>query len=266
MVVKGFTKEELKRIKHIQRKIDFKHSINIRRPISGGVHSIYIIEFKTGIPIHKSFIAVNETDVRLGMCNNIYAAAIFDSSIVSKIPVWGCEVGPYDLTFLDLYRNDVYDALGHVFAAQERQQMVCPEAGSFTAYKKVIGKDGLAYVCELLIPKDANRLSGFERKCRADKAKVIAMWELESVDSDGVVHFIKSRKRVGYSIYKHRERRHANTITFMGEKIYKKSIDFVYRVGETVKPDNGFDLDRFNSCAPGIHFFMTMMEAYTYRF
>lgn len=256
MKVKGFSKEELKRIKHIQRKIDFKHSINIRRPITGGVHSIYIIEFKTGIPIHKSFIAVNETDVRLGMCNNTYATAIFDSSIVSKIPVWECEVGPYDLTFLDLYRNDVYDALGHVFSAQERQQMVCPESGAFTAYKKVIGKDGLAYVCELRIPAVASRLSGFERKCRADEAKVIAMWELESVDSDGVVHFIKSRKRVGYSIYHRR----------IGEGTHKKVTDFVYRVGETVKPDNGFDTDRFNACAPGIHFFMTMMEAYTYKF
>lgn len=36
-----------------------------------------------------------------------------------------------------------------------------------------------------------------------------------------------------------------------------------YRVGETVRPDR-FDDDRWNECAPGVHFFITRAEAETY--
>ena len=38
---------------------------------------------------------------------------------------------------------------------------------------------------------------------------------------------------------------------------------FVYRIGETVEVPN-FDDDRWNECAPGIHFFITRQEAVEY--
>ena len=39
--------------------------------------------------------------------------------------------------------------------------------------------------------------------------------------------------------------------------------DFFYRVGETVKVDD-FCTDRFEECAPGIHFFINKQEAIDY--
>lgn len=38
---------------------------------------------------------------------------------------------------------------------------------------------------------------------------------------------------------------------------------FIYRVGETVSVDD-FDNNRWNECAPGIHFFVTRDEAVKY--
>lgn len=48
------------------------------------------------------------------------------------------------------------------------------------------------------------------------------------------------------------------------DKAYDKAHDdFVYKVGATVKPDR-FDPDWRNECAPGIHFFITRIEAENY--
>ena len=39
---------------------------------------------------------------------------------------------------------------------------------------------------------------------------------------------------------------------------------FIYEVGKTVTVDN-FDTNRWNECAPGIHFFITRGEAVQYN-
>jgi hypothetical protein len=45
--------------------------------------------------------------------------------------------------------------------------------------------------------------------------------------------------------------------------MYNRSV--AYEVGRTIfAPD--FDTDRFNECAPGIHFFINRQEAIDYRF
>ena len=41
--------------------------------------------------------------------------------------------------------------------------------------------------------------------------------------------------------------------------------NFVYKVGEIVEVDN-FDDNRWEECAPGIHFFLTKDEALSYSF
>lgn len=254
--------EEMDDTEFIQSKIDFEHSIIIRYPVSSGMYTIYVIEFKTENQNHKILFGFDDDQAKYAF-NNVYIDAILAPGAFKKIPVWECKINHRDL--LD-YRKlncrtigacEIFDS---IFCARQRQKMVCPETGAFTAYKKVVGNDGKPYVCELLIPEDASRLSGFERKCRTNKAEVIAMWELEYVDEYCALHFRKTRKRVGHSIRcKQRNTKYAHTFGW-------KDLDFVYRVGKTVKPDNGFDTDRFNTCAPGIHFFMTMIEAYTYRF
>ena len=57
--------------------------------------------------------------------------------------------------------------------------------------------------------------------------------------------------------------------TLNGEKTDLKSIasgwdsKFIYKVGKYVSVDN-FDENRWNECAPGIHFFITRQEAVNY--
>ena len=115
--------------------------------------------------------------------------------------------------------------------------LACPEKGSFTAFKKVEHYTDYSFenlICELFIPKSAKRSSSTTRKCRADKAKVVAFYTLEGKK-------IEVEKAVSS---------HNN--------------NFIYKVGETVTPEEPFDEDRWNECASGIHFFMSFQEAVNY--
>ena len=105
----------------------------------------------------------------------------------------------------------------------------CPETGSFIGYKKASG-----YIIELEICADAKRSSATSRKCRCSKAKVLSITNLDGSESG------LTEVRSDYSK------------------------EFVYCVGETVEvPD--FDENRWNECAPGIHFFVTREEAVKYN-
>ena len=105
----------------------------------------------------------------------------------------------------------------------------CPETGSFIGYKKAAGKIIMLEICA-----DAKRSSATSRKCRCSKAKVLSITHLDGSDSGS------TEVRSDYSK------------------------EFVYCVGETVEvPD--FDENRWNECAPGIHFFVTREEAVKYK-
>ena len=104
----------------------------------------------------------------------------------------------------------------------------CPEKGSFIAYKKCRG--GL--IVELEISEDAKRSSATTRKCRASKARVISITD----------------------IY--------NTETFY-EAISQHDSSFVYKIRGIVEVED-FDMDRWNECSSGIHFFITRQEAVNY--
>ena len=106
--------------------------------------------------------------------------------------------------------------------------IACPDTGEFTAWKKCAGST----IVKLLIPADAKRSSATGRKCRASKAVVIAVYDKDGNEIDSAVS------------------NYYNT--------------FVYHKGETVEPVNGFDDNRWNECAPGIHFFITRKEAENY--
>ena len=108
---------------------------------------------------------------------------------------------------------------------------VCPEKGSFTAFKK-LADDSIA---ELFIPEHAKRSSATTRKCRCSEALVVAI-----TDDKG------DKVGVGYSKYAGQN----------GERA-------VYTTGQTVYPD-AFNEDRWNECSNGIHFFMTRKEAEEY--
>lgn len=119
--------------------------------------------------------------------------------------------------------------------------MVCPETGSFIAWKKageyitkletpadeerfIAGE----YIVKLEIPADAERSSATTKKCRASKAMV-----LEIQNADGT-----------------------NADITMARSSWRK----VYKLGEMVYPDE-WDNNRWNECSHGIHFFMDRDEA-----
>ena len=111
--------------------------------------------------------------------------------------------------------------------------IACPEVGSFTAYKKAIAKDDNVIV-QLLIPASAKRTSATGRKCRADKAKVIAIWNMDRTKSE------------------------------LTEAFSTHDDEFIYKVGTYVEPKEPFCEDRWNECSSGIHFFITFDEAVNY--
>ena len=104
----------------------------------------------------------------------------------------------------------------------------CPEEGTFIGWKKAHG-----HIVKLEICADALRSSATSRKCRCSFAKVLA---IENVDGSKYGDVIKS----DYDPH------------------------FLYKVGEIVKVEN-FDTNRWNECAPGIHFFITREEAVNYN-
>lgn len=106
----------------------------------------------------------------------------------------------------------------------------CPETGEFEAFKKAANNT----IVKLKIPKDAKRSSATTRKCRCDKAIVLS------------IEYVDGRQYESESVH----------------SIYDTS--FIYTVGEEVSVPN-FDDNRWNECAPGIHFFITRDEAVLYQ-
>ncbi len=100
-------------------------------------------------------------------------------------------------------------------------------AGDLIGWKKLRGD----LICKLRIPAAAKRSNATGRKCRAEFAKVLEIW-----DGD---------KSVETGMSKYDE-------------------DFIYRIGETVKPKTPFDDDRWDECSSGIHFFISRIEAEYY--
>ena len=131
--------------------------------------------------------------------------------------------------------------------------LVCPEDGEFVAYKKcyvyshLLNINNSAYcIVKLLIPADAKRSSGFRRKCRCSKARVLGIYDLDGAEIEYI-----DKAYSHHFVYK------------IGENVFSDRL--VYKVGEEVYPDS-FDENRYNECSYGIHFFMTFEEAAAYDF
>lgn len=110
--------------------------------------------------------------------------------------------------------------------------MACPETGSFIAWKKALEYNGYIKKCSMIvkleIPEDAKRSSAMTNKCRASKARVLEIQNMDGTKAD---------------------------------KTEVKSIrGTTYKLGEMVYPDR-WDNNRWNECSYGIHFFMTRDEA-----
>ena len=113
---------------------------------------------------------------------------------------------------------------------------ILPDEGDIIGWKKAWTDDMPAtpVIVKLLIPADAQRSNATGRKCRASKARVLDLQDKQ-----------------GNSIP-------PDTTAYSGH-----DTDFTYKKGETIHVED-FDTNRWRECAPGIHFFITRIEAVEY--
>ena len=114
---------------------------------------------------------------------------------------------------------------------------ILPDEGDIIGWKKAWTDNEMPptpVIVKLLIPADAQRSNATGRKCRASTARVLDLQDKQgnSLPPD----------TTAYSGY---------------------DTDFTYKKGETVHVED-FDTNRWNECAPGIHFFITRIEAAEY--
>ena len=140
--------------------------------------------------------------------------------------LFGANLRDANLSNADLCEASIDQMMWNIYTVFYPLQ--CPESGSYIGYKKASG-----LVVELEIPADARRSSATSRKCRASKAKVLSITDINGNPAGGQV---------------------------------KSNYDpnFVYAIGETVEVTD-FDDNRWNECSTGIHHFITRAEAVIYE-
>lgn len=114
---------------------------------------------------------------------------------------------------------------------------ILPDEGDIIGWKKAWTDDTMppkSVIVKLLIPADAQRSNATGRKCRASKARVLDLQDKQ-----------------GNSLP-------PDTMAYSGH-----DTDFTYKKGETIHVED-FDTNRWKECAPGIHFFITRIEAAEY--
>ena len=157
---------------------------------------------------------------------NLYGACLCDANL------YGADLRYADLRYADLRYAVLCDAnLSELTAAQTS---ILPDEGDIIGWKKAIALDGARIIVKLLIPADAQRSNATGRKCRASTARVLDLQDQQgnSLPPD----------TTAYSSY---------------------DPDFTYQKGEIIHVED-FDTNRWNECAPGIHFFITRIEAVEY--
>ncbi len=151
-------------------------------------------------------------------------SADLSSADLSSANLSSADLSSADLSSADLSSADLSSAKNNEWAAA---LVTIVSDGDVIGWKKLKGE----LIAKLLIPAKAKRSNATGRKCRAEYAKVLEIWNGE-----------ESVKR--------------------GESGYEDG--FFYVVGKTVKPSQPFDDNRWDECSTGIHFFITRLEAEKY--
>jgi uncharacterized protein YjbI with pentapeptide repeats len=165
---------------------------------------------------------------------NLYGANLSEADLrganLHGADLYGANLREADLRGADLRGANLREANPRGADLREAigTYMACPTDGSFIGWKKAS-----EYIVKLQIPEDARRSSAGGEKCRCDKAYVV-----EIQNADGTKADIETV--------------HSN-----------HDANFVYTVGATVEVSD-FDGDRWNECAPGIHFFIDRRAAVEY--
>lgn len=165
----------------------------------------------------------------------------FANTFLSYVPFIDCGFRKCDFTVADMpnyFRPRCMEDCTNV----PYMPMACPDEGEFIGYKVAAWEKGernqpeVHYVLVTLrIPSDAKRSAAGGRKCRCNKAEVIA---IEPVGKERKGTTIRTARSIHDSTFK-------------------------YHVGEEVFVQE-FDEDPWKECAPGIHFFMNKKEALSY--
>ena len=181
-------------------------------------------ELKKIIEKHEKWLKSQEGGERANLCGaDLYCANLRGANL-SGADLRGANLCGANLYCANLYCADLSGAKNVPFIP-----MACPDSGAFTAWKKAHG-----HIVKLLIPEDARRSSATGRKCRCDKAIVVAIETVSGEPSE------------------------------LDEIASNYNGKFIYKVGETVTEPN-FCEDRFKECAEGIHFFINRQEAVDYN-
>ena len=175
---------------------------------------------------------------------NLHGAALCGADL-SRADLRGADLRYADLSRANLHGADLSRA--NLRGANLRdanhaklsiaKTSILPDEGDIIGWKKAY-VDGTMLskpvIVKLLIPADAQRSNATGRKCRASTARVLDLQDKQgnSLPPD----------TTAYSSY---------------------DADFTYKKGETIHVEN-FDTNRWNECAPGIHFFITRIEAVEY--
>lgn len=154
---------------------------------------------------------------------------------LSYADLHGADLSGADLRYADLSHADLSDA-NHVQLSIAKTSIL-PDEGDIIGWKKAWTDNEMPptpVIVKLLIPADAQRSNATARKCRASKARVLDLQDKQ-----------------GNSLP-------PDTMAYSGH-----DTDFTYKKGETIHVED-FDTNRWKECAPGIHFFITRIEAAEY--
>ena len=158
---------------------------------------------------------------------NLYRVNLSDANLrganIYRVNLSEADLSEADLSGANLEYVDLSEAKNVPFIP-----MTCPESGSFIGWKTASNK-----IVKLEILEDSRRSSSTGRKCRCDKAKVLAIENIDGTDSG------------------------------LKEICSDHDSSFIYKIGEIVEEPN-FCTYRFIECAPGIHFFINRVEAIEY--
>lgn len=219
------TKEELKKVLKLHKKWLNNEADGIRADLHGA--DLFGVDMH-GVDLREADLC--EADLRGANLHgaNLYEANLYGADLYGA-DLYGANLRGANLREANLCRANLCGAYLRGAKNIPFIPLVCPEKGSFTAFKKC-GE----YIIELLVPADAKRCSGTTRKCRASYAKVLSITTISGkpAETTGVI----------------------NT---------NYSPNVIYKVGELVYPD-AFDEDRWNECSHGIHFFVNRQEAVEY--
>ena len=198
------------------------------------LHRKWLRSEPDGVRANLSGANLNEANLRGANLSgsNLWRANLWRANLsgaylrganLSGANLYGANLNEANLREANLSGADLFGAKNVPFIP-----MACPDTGSYIGYKKVPG-----FIVKLEIPSDALRSSATGRKCRANKARVLAIENLDGTNA------------------------------MVDSCASKYDPNFIYCVGEIVEVAD-FNPDRWIECAPGIHHFINRQEAVEY--